>query len=117
MDEHLLRYDKTKTFVFIDLETFNLCLNFCHNLPWQIGMIKAKGDFKTDSKNFYIKWDTDLKISEAAARITRYDHKKVTKEEYKKRVKKGWETRRKNLLNKLKDSNNNQENEAETINP
>jgi DNA polymerase III epsilon subunit-like protein len=80
MDEHLLRYDKSKTFVFIDLETFNLCLNFCHNLPWQIGMIKAKGDFKTDSKNFYIKWNTDLKISDDAARITRYDHKKVQKE-------------------------------------
>ena len=80
MDEHLLRYDKNKTFVLIDLETFNLCLNFCHNLPWQIGMIKAKGDFKTDSKNFYINWDTSLKISDDEARITRYDHKKVLKE-------------------------------------
>jgi len=80
MDEHLLRYDKNKTYVLIDCETFNLCLNFCHNLPWQIGMIKAKGDFKTDSKNFYIHWDTTLKISDDAARITRYDHKKVQKE-------------------------------------
>jgi DNA polymerase III epsilon subunit-like protein len=80
MDEHLLRYNKNKTFVFIDLETFNLCLNFSHNLPWQIGLIKAKGDFRVDSKNFYIKWDTDLKISDDAARITRYDHKRVQKE-------------------------------------
>jgi DNA polymerase III epsilon subunit-like protein len=80
MDEHLLRYDKKKTFVLIDLETFNLCLNFCHNLPWQIGMIKAKGDFKTDSKNYYINWDTKLKISQDAARITRYDHKKVQRD-------------------------------------
>ena len=80
MDEHLLRYDKKKTFVLIDLETFNLCLNFCHNLPWQIGMIKAKGDFKLDSKNYYINWDTKLKISQDAARITRYDHKKVQKD-------------------------------------
>jgi DNA polymerase III epsilon subunit-like protein len=80
MDEHLLRYDKKKTFVLIDLETFNLCLNFCHNLPWQIGMIKAKGDFKLDSKNYYINWDTKLKISQDAARITRYDHKKVQRD-------------------------------------
>jgi DNA polymerase III epsilon subunit-like protein len=79
MDEHLLRYDKNKTFVLIDFETFNLCLNFCHNLPWQIGMIKGKGDFKNDSKNYYVNWDTDLKISEDAARITRYDHNKVCK--------------------------------------
>ena len=27
MDEHLLRFDKNKTLVFIDCETFNLCLN------------------------------------------------------------------------------------------
>jgi len=79
MDEHLLRYNKNKTFVLIDCETFNLCLNFCHNLPWQIGLVKAKGDFKVDSKNYYINWDTDLKISEDAARITRYDHNKVKK--------------------------------------
>lgn len=80
MDEHLLRYDKDKTLVFIDCETFNLCLNFCHNIPWQIAMIKVKGDKKIDQKNFYLKWQTDLKISQDAARITRYDHKKVQKE-------------------------------------
>lgn len=80
MDEHLLRYDKKKVLTFIDCETFNLCLNFCHNLPWQIAMIKAIGDKKIDEKNFYLKWDTELKISQDAARITRYDHKKVQKE-------------------------------------
>jgi len=80
MDEHLLRYDKNKTLVFIDCETFNLCLNFCHNLPWQIAMLKVQGDKKIDEKNFYLKWQTDLKISQDAARITRYDHKKVQKE-------------------------------------
>ena len=79
MDEHLLRYNNNKNFVFIDLETFNLCLNFCHNLPWQIGMLRAKGSVKNDSKNYYIDWDTDLKISDDAARITRYDHNKVKK--------------------------------------
>jgi DNA polymerase III epsilon subunit-like protein len=82
MDEHLSRYDKNKTFVFIDCESLNLCLNFCHNLPWQIAMIKIQGDKKIDQKNFYLKWDTNLKISQDAARITRYDHKKVQKEGY-----------------------------------
>jgi len=80
MDEHLLRYNKDKTLVFIDCETFNLCLNFCHNIPWQIAMIKVKGDKKIEEKNFYLKWNTNLKISQDAARITRYDHKKVEKE-------------------------------------
>jgi DNA polymerase III epsilon subunit-like protein len=80
MDDHLLRYNKNKTLVFIDCETFNLCLNFCHNIPWQIAMIKVQGDKKVDEKNYYLKWQTDLKISQDAARITRYDHKKVQKE-------------------------------------
>jgi DNA polymerase III epsilon subunit-like protein len=80
MDEHLLRYNTNKNLVFIDCETFNLCLNYCHNIPWQIAMLKVKGDNKIDEKNFYLKWQTDLKISQDAAKITRYDHKKVQKE-------------------------------------
>ena len=79
MDEHLLRFDKEKTIVFIDCETLNLCLNKCHNLPWQVSMIKVKGDKKIADKDFYIKWDTKLKISEGAARITRYSQTKMDK--------------------------------------
>lgn len=79
MDEHLLRFDKEKTLVFIDCETLNLCLNSCHNLPWQISMLKVKGDESVAEKDFYLKWDTNLKISEGAARITRYSQKTVDK--------------------------------------
>ena len=75
----LLRYDKEKTFVFIDCETFNLCLNFCHNLPWQVSMLKVKGDDIESSKDFYIKWDNHLKIGEEAARITRYSQQTMDK--------------------------------------
>lgn len=77
MDEHLLRFRKDKTLVFFDAETLNLCLNFQHNLPWQIAMLKVVGDRKIDEKDFLIKWDTTLQISEGAARITKYDPKKV----------------------------------------
>ena len=79
MDEHLLRFDKEKEYVFIDCETLNLCLHYCHNLPWQIAMIKAKGDKKTAEKDFFIKWDTKLKISADAARITRFNPKVIEK--------------------------------------
>ena len=44
MNEHLLRFNKDKVYTFIDCETENLCLNSFHNLPWQIGMIKVKGE-------------------------------------------------------------------------
>tara|TARA_Y100000004_G_scaffold193448_1_gene256005 strand:+ start:344 stop:982 length:639 start_codon:yes stop_codon:yes gene_type:complete len=79
MSDLLLRYDKEKEYVFIDCETFNLCLNSCHNLPWQVSMIKAKGDKKLDDKDFYIKWDTHLKISADAARITRFSQNTLDK--------------------------------------
>jgi DNA polymerase III alpha subunit (gram-positive type) len=75
MDEQYLRFDKEKEYVFLDCETLNLCLNSCHNLPWQIGMIKLKADKIIATKNFYIKWDTQLKISADAARITKFSPK------------------------------------------
>ena len=40
-------------------------------------MIKVINGKIVDQKDIFIKWDTDLKISEDAARITRYDQKKV----------------------------------------
>ncbi len=79
MDEHLLRFRKDKKLIFIDCETYNLCLNFCHNVTWQVSMIKTDGTKKLDEKDYYIKWDTDFKISEDAARITRYDEDYVNK--------------------------------------
>ena len=60
MDEHLLRFDKTKTLVFVDCETLNLCLNFCHNIPWQVAMLKCQGDNIIDGKDAYLKWQSYL---------------------------------------------------------
>ena len=62
MDEHLLRFRKDKKLVFIDCETYNLCLNFCHNVAWQISMISTDGTYKKDERDFYIKWDTPFNI-------------------------------------------------------
>jgi len=79
MDDHLLRFNKTDEFVFIDVETFNLCLNIENNLPWQISMLKVKGNDIVNHKDMLVKWETDLKISADAARITRHDPNKVQK--------------------------------------
>ena len=79
MDEHLLRFRKDKNLVFIDCETYNLCLSFCHNVAWQISMISTDGTYKKDERDFYIKWDTPFKISDDAKRITRYNESFVNK--------------------------------------
>jgi len=86
MDGHLIRFDEDKTFVFIDCETENLCLNSFNNLPWQIAMIKTKGSQILDSKDYYVGWDRDVNVSVEAARITRfnpvdYDKRKIKFEE------------------------------------
>ena len=79
MDEHLLRFDKDKSIVFIDCETFNLCLNKSHNLPWQISMVRLQGDKIVAEKDYHVKCDTQVSISDEAARITRFSQSKLNK--------------------------------------
>ena len=76
MDEHLLRFDKDKIYTFIDCETENLCLHDFHNLPWQIGMFKVKGEKILAEKDLWVSWDRDINLSEGAARITKFDKNK-----------------------------------------
>lgn len=80
MDNHLIRFQKKK-FLFIDFETFNVCLSDKFNLPWQVATIlieRVEGENgKLENKelsrsDFYLKWDTDLKISKEAKNITGY---------------------------------------------
>jgi len=80
MDNHLIRFQKKK-FLFLDFETFNVCLSDKFNLPWQVATILVetveddKGQIKNQERgrqDLYLKWDTDLKISKEAKRITGY---------------------------------------------
>jgi DNA polymerase III epsilon subunit-like protein len=80
MDNHLIRFQKKK-FLFLDFETFNVCLSDQFNLPWQAATILLEyGDGKNgrikskelSRHDLYLKWDTDLKISKEAKRITNY---------------------------------------------
>ena len=68
----------------MDFETFNVCLSDKFNLPWQVATIlvetvEDKGQIKNQERgrqDLYLKWDTDLKISKEAKRITKYSEKK-----------------------------------------
>ena len=84
MDNHLIRFQKKK-FLFLDFETFNVCLSDKFNLPWQVATILTetvendRGQIKSVERgrqNLYLKWDTDLKISKEAKRITGYSETK-----------------------------------------
>ena len=72
----------------MDFETFNVCLSDKFNLPWQVATIlietieNDKGQIKNQERgrqDLYLKWDTDLKISKEAKRITKYSDAKFKK--------------------------------------
>ena len=87
MDNHLIRFQKKK-FLFLDFETFNVCLSDKFNLPWQVATILVetvednKGRIINQERgrqDLYLKWDTDLKISKEAKIITKYSDSKFKK--------------------------------------
>ena len=41
MDNDFFKKAAGKDLVFMDLETFNVNLNFYNNRPWQVGMIRV----------------------------------------------------------------------------
>lgn len=79
MDEKLLRFQKDKLFCFCDLETFNLNLSFWYNRPWQVGFLLYQNDKIQQFPPYYLKWNTELKISKDAARVTRFNQKEFDK--------------------------------------
>ena len=87
MDNHLIRFQKKK-FLFLDFETFNVCLSDQFNLPWQAATILLEYYEGRNGKiisnelsrhDLYLKWDSDLKISKEARRITNYTEKNFKK--------------------------------------
>lgn len=81
MDNNLLRFDKTSSFLFVDFETFNLCLSFAHNRFWQCGMLNVVNGKIIEEDNIFIKdWDCGLEIGAEAARITKYNPYVVEKQ-------------------------------------
>lgn len=78
MDNHLLRFDNKSKFVFIDCETYNLCLNSFYNRPWQVATLSAIGSEMISFNDLYIKgWPEKLIMSPEAAAITRFDPLKL----------------------------------------
>lgn len=81
MDGHLLRYNQQVTYALIDLETFNLCLNFCHNRPWQVGVLEVQGGKVVDGKDIRVSWPDcpHLSIGKEAAFITKFNQQEHDK--------------------------------------
>jgi hypothetical protein len=70
LGENLLRFNKEQKYCFFDKETEGL--NLVRSRPWQVAWLIATLD-KIEQENDQYPWFEDLKVSPAAARITRFD--------------------------------------------
>jgi hypothetical protein len=75
MDGHLLRFRTDVRYAFVDLETFNLCLHFQQNRPWQVGVLDVVGEKIVGAHDVRVVWPDapHLKVGREAAIITRFD--------------------------------------------
>lgn len=74
MVNDLLDNNNDKKYLVFDTETCSLGLSDLNNKPWQLGMLVCQGTQILKKELFYIRWP-DLKLSEDAARITRFNQK------------------------------------------
>jgi hypothetical protein len=69
----LLRYQDNQKYLGVDLETEGLSLGFSR--PWELSFATFTNKTIEKSEVYYIRWP-NLNVSEAAARVTRFDRKK-----------------------------------------
>lgn len=70
MQDNLLRFQKKQKYLIFDTETESL--NLAKSRPWQLSWSIAEGNKIIKNEDRFIYWD-DLKMSDGAAKITRFD--------------------------------------------
>jgi DNA polymerase III epsilon subunit-like protein len=70
MQDNLLRFQKNQKYLVFDTETESL--NLFKSRPWQISWAVAEGDKLIKHEDRFLFWE-DLKMSDGAAKITRFD--------------------------------------------
>ncbi|NDG52967.1 MAG: hypothetical protein EBY39_08085 [Flavobacteriia bacterium] len=78
MNENLLRFKNKQKYIFFDFETCCLNLGSLDNKPWQLGYIVIENGRVVKKKDCWIHWD-DLKMSDAAAKMTGWTREKYNK--------------------------------------
>ena len=70
MQDNLLRFKKNQKYLIFDTATESL--NLVNSRPWQISGAIAQGDKIIKHEDRFVFWE-DLKMSDGAAKITRFD--------------------------------------------
>ena len=75
--ENLLRDNKEKLFMWLDVETENVALHDQLNKSWQVSWALYRNNKIEEEFDFYIKWPEGLNVSPMAAKITGFDPYKI----------------------------------------
>jgi DNA polymerase III epsilon subunit-like protein len=72
---------KSTRYLFLDVETGNLCLHESRNLPWQVSFISVVNNKIEEEFDFMLKWKPEeLNMSRGAAEKNHYDPARVQRE-------------------------------------
>ena len=76
-DLSLLRHNRTSKFLYLDFETYNLCLHRDFNAPWQAGLMMVQNNQVIDTKEILFNWKGKYEMSADNPSAKHYSERKI----------------------------------------
>lgn len=76
----LLRHDRTSKFLYLDFETYNLCLHREFNAPWQAGLMLVQNNQVQESKELLFNWGGKFAMRPSNPSAAHYSERKIQEE-------------------------------------
>ena len=76
-DLSLLRHNRTSKFLYLDFETYNLCLHRDFNAPWQAGLMMVQNNQVIDTKEILFNWKGKYEMSSDNPSCSHYSERVI----------------------------------------
>ena len=76
-DLSLLRHNRTSKFLYLDFETYNLCLHRDFNAPWQAGLMMVQNNQVIHTKEIHFNWKGKYEMSADNPSAKHYSERKI----------------------------------------
>lgn len=76
----LLRHDRTSKFLYLDFETYNLCLHRDFNAPWQAGLMLVQNSQVLESKELLFNWGGRFAMKSSNPSFSHYSERRIQEE-------------------------------------
>lgn len=74
---NLLRHDRTSKFLYIDFESYNLCLHRDFNAPWQAGLILVQNNQVLNSRELLFNWGGKYAMKQGNPSYSHYSERTI----------------------------------------